>query len=61
MPIPFTEEFPLSHLSETSIPDEEIRLRCLDYATRKPNYISDIDYAKQMYAWVKENSGNKNA
>jgi hypothetical protein len=43
------------------ISDEEIRLRCLDYATRNTNFIDPLQIAKDMYDWVKQDSKTASA
>jgi hypothetical protein len=35
------------------MPDEHIRLKCLDFASRNPQGFA-LEVAKEMYAWVKE-------
>lgn len=39
-------------LEPNALSDEEIRLRCLDYVTRKQHYIPDLAVAKEFYEWV---------
>jgi hypothetical protein len=39
----------------TGLTDEQLRMTCLEFASRNPNSIA-LDVAKEMYAWVKEKS-----
>lgn len=46
------DTLPILKSTTILLSDQEIRLRCMDYATRDTNNIDPLLSAKEMYEWV---------